>query len=139
MSPFLEHLGTAAAPQMFAYLSSIGAMETMDIISRTEAQAEDGALTDGAEETTDHAAIPVNVSPAGKGDRIQTGDQISSINQYILTFEVNTPAGARINLDPKKHFLRVRARDPEPVKEFRIISVGDATGVVFQVVCSREN
>jgi hypothetical protein len=48
-------------------------------------------------------------------------------------------SGSRINLDPKAHRLVVAARGNEPAKTFRIISIGDDQGVVFEVICEREN
>lgn len=86
-----------------------------------------------------YTQVPVSYEPVKntKGARVEAGTKSVSNQQYILTLPTHHN-GSRINLDPKIHRLVVDARGNEPAKTFRIISVGDVKGVVFEVVCQRE-
>ncbi len=83
--------------------------------------------------------VPVAYEATGSNDKSQmlAGDKAISTQQYILTFATHK-SGSRINLDPKVHRLVVDARGNEPAKAFRIITIKDSMGVVFEAVCERE-
>lgn len=82
--------------------------------------------------------VPVSYEPTSQGKRLASGDKNVSTMQYTLTFPAYTKDGNRIELDPKMQRLVVDAREDEPAKTFRMIGVGDISGVVFEVICERE-
>lgn len=84
-----------------------------------------------------HTAVPCVYEPLS-GSRVDSAGKLVSIEAYTVTMPTHH-GGSRINLDPKVHRLVVAARGNEPVKTFRIVSIGDDMGVVFEVVCEREN
>lgn len=87
--------------------------------------------------TDAYTSVPVSYEPTQAGKRITSGDKPISGQQYTLTMPTHQ-SGSRINLDPKIHRLIVNSRGNEPAKTFRIIAVGDISGVVFEVICEKE-
>lgn len=82
-------------------------------------------------------SVPCSYEPIlQRRGRITAGDKAVSIQQYKMTMP--THHSGRINLDPKTHRFIVNGRGTEPAKTFRIIAVGDISGVVFEVVVERE-
>ncbi len=86
-------------------------------------------------------SVPCAYEPiTARRDRPMAGDKLVTTQRYMVTLPTHQ-AGSRINLDPKIHRFIVNARTSpgtEPAKTFRIISVGDQSGVVFETVCERE-
>lgn len=88
-----------------------------------------------------YSSIPCAYEPLG-GARFDSADKLVSTNAYKVTLPThysNSGTPTRINLDPKTHKIVVGARGNEPAKTFRIISIADDLGVVFEVVCQKEN
>ena len=83
-----------------------------------------------------NTSIPCAYEPLS-GQRFDSAGKLLSTELYKVTMPTHTSAGARINLSPT-HRLIVTARGNEPQKTFRIVSIGDEQGVVFEVVCERE-
>ncbi len=73
------------------------------------------------------------------GWRKSQGEKNTSTQMYLVTMPTHTINGMRISLDPKSHHFVVDERGNEPAKTFKIISVGDVMGAIFEVVCSRED
>ena len=89
----------------------------------------------------DYTSIPCAYEPLS-GQRTDLNGKLISVGLYTVTMPTHySLAGVptRINLDPKEHRLIVNSRGNEPAKTFRIISIQDDAGVVFEVVCEREN
>lgn len=84
--------------------------------------------------------VPCSYAPMSRNDRRYiVGDQSTPGEQYLMTFPVYTPDEERIEFDSKIHRLRVDERGDEPEKVFRVISLRDNSGVVFETVCVRES
>ena len=88
--------------------------------------------------TDAYTNVPVTYAPTAVEKRIFQADRPINTLQYTLTMPTHTSAGARINIDAESHRLIVNARGTEPAKTFRIIAVGDISGVIFEVICEKE-
>lgn len=109
----------------------------MNVVEETYTQDSGG----GQIATTDTAyeEVPVTYEPLrNERQRFRAGDQLTSVSEYLLTFPTHHQ-GERINIDPKKHRLKVLERGNEPEKTFRIISVRDQSGVVFEAIADIES
>jgi len=137
MAGILNNLGQRTAPKIFAKLAAKGLVDTMSILGEGKVQGPGGGMVKGSAPAV-YSNVPVSYEPASAGKRIAAGDQDVSSQQYVLTLPTHQN-GTRINLDPSLHRLSVNARGNEPVKVFRILAVGDVSGVVFEVIAEREN
>lgn len=115
------------------------APDTMTIVAETITKDSQGRAIKSATANA-YTSIPVTYEtlPFAFGDRRVQGERSVSVQEYILTFPTHTAAGSRINLDPEKHRLIVDARGNEPAKTFRISSINDNTGAIYEVLCERE-
>ncbi len=139
MAGVLNDLGQTILPSVFSSLNSAGLVDTMTIKAETASSVDSGGGRVKGTASDAYTSVPVSYEPAQKSSsRVTVGDKSISTQQYILTMPTHQ-SGSRINLDPKSHRLIVNARGNEPAKTFRIISIGDVSGVVFEVVCEREN
>lgn len=112
--------------------------DTLTVQQSNESQGADGGTISGTP-TSYKTAVPCVYEPITRGSaRIQTGDRITSVQQYMITMPTHH-SGARIDLNPKTHRLIIDARGNEPSKAFKIISVKDQMGVLFECVSEREN
>ena len=115
--------------------------DTMTITAETTTQGTGGGQVKSGT-TNAYTSVPVAYKPLSAYKRAAYADRLVSSEGYELTVPTHTSTGTRINLDPKTHKLVVNARTSpgdEPQKTFRIIAVGDDSGVVFEVVCDKEN
>ena len=136
----LNFYAQTAMPGIFSFWAQAGLLDAMDIISDEPSQSDDGALKMPTALPVDYAAVPVNVRAAKSGDRLMSGERVLETGAYVLTFQVIGADGStRINLDPAKHRLVVRARDAEPEKEYRIETVAEISGALWEAVCTKEN
>jgi hypothetical protein len=87
--------------------------------------------------TDDYTNVPCAYEPLS-GQRFDSAGKLLSTQAYRVTIATHYN-GSRINLDPKEHKFVVNSRGNEPAKTFRIESIGDDMGVVFEVLCTREN
>lgn len=127
-------LGQTVMPNVCAAVMT----DTMTIKAESASSIVDGARVKGT--TTDYkTSVPCCYEPVRtrKSAREGAGEKSISQQQYLVTIPTHK-SGSRINLDPKTHRFVVDARGNEPAKTFRIISVGDISGVVYEVVCTRE-
>jgi hypothetical protein len=91
--------------------------------------------------TNAYTNIPCAYEPLS-GSSFDTNGKLLSVNAYKVTVPThynNAGTMTRINLNPATHRLVVTARGNEPVKVFRIVSIADDMGVVFEVTCEKEN
>lgn len=99
-----------------------------------------GGYTQGTP-TNAYTSIPCAYEPLS-GARFDTNGKLLSINAYKVTLPThynNAGTQTRINLDPTVHRIVTATRGNEPAKTFRIVSIADDMGVVFEVLCDREN
>lgn len=133
LGPVFDKLGQRVMPQVATKVFA----DTMDIVRSKNRQGLGGGRIKGT--STDYVNIPVAVKPYNRiGSHQVRGEKPIALQQYMLTFPTHNE-GDRINLDPKSHRLTVNQRGNEPVKVFRIESVRDNSGVIFECVCEREN
>ena len=134
----LDKLGQSVTPKIFKSLTRTGLVETMDIEGRNVTAGTGGGRIKGST-TRDYREIPVSVEPyRARGFKTIAGDKPLSVQEYLLTFATHID-GERIEIDSKKDRLKVLARGNEPDKYYRIVSIKDTSGVIFEAVCEREN
>lgn len=112
--------------------------DTLTVKQRTYTTSASGETIQSG--TTDaYTSVPCVAEPIQKfGWKKDQGDKITATQMYTVTIPCKTSAGAYIALDPDKHTLVFNARGSNPAKTFRIVSVGDSSGVVFEIVASIE-
>lgn len=134
----LDILGQEVMPEVFGSLNDAGITETMDILRRVVTAGTGGGRIKGSE-TREYRDIPVTVNVQTSVDwRTVAGEKAISVQEYILIFATHID-GERIDIDTKGHRLKVLARGNESDKYFRIKSIRDKSGVIFEAVCEREN
>lgn len=136
MPGVLDTLAQSVIPQVFAALRNAGLNDSCTIKAEALTVGTGGDRVTGS--TDAYTSVPCSYEPL-KGARIGSGDKLLSINAYTVTIPTHTAAGTRINLDPSAHKIVTNARGNEPAKTFRIVSVGDESGVVYSVIAEREN
>lgn len=137
MAGVLNDLGQTVLPQIFNSLNAAGLTDLMNITGETRTQGTGGGQIKSASPNA-YENVPVSYEPNYQNSRNNDSDRSVSLNEYVLTFPTHKN-GARINVDVKNHRLTVIARGNEPAKTFRIISVRDLQGVIFEAVCEKEN
>lgn len=139
MAGVLNDLGSAVLPQVFSSLKTAGLVDTMTIKAESATSTDSGGGRVKGTASDAYTLVPVSYEPLRntRGARFQAGDKAVSTQQYLITLPTHH-GGSRINLDPKIHRFVTNTRGNEPAKTFRIISVGDVSGVVFEVICQRE-
>lgn len=134
-------LGQQILPKVFGKLNGVGLTDLMDIKGETTTAGTGGGRIRSAE-TNAYQNVPVVYEPLSDSFRFQQGDQIMSTQGYLLKFPTHSPAGVRYNIDPRRHRLVVKARTApgtEPAKTFRIVSIRDVMGNIFEADCIMEN
>lgn len=112
--------------------------ETMTIVADTMAVGAGGGQVKTG--TTNYkTGVPCIFEAAKDGTRFVNADKMGSLQPYKITFPIYWPASSRINLDPNAHTLVVDARGDEPPKTFRIDSIKDIVGVLYEVLAGKEN
>lgn len=99
-----------------------------------------GGFTQGTP-TNAYTGVPCGYEPLS-GTRLDANGKLLSVNAYQVTLPThydNAGTPTRINLDPTVHRIVTTARGNEPSKTFRIVSIADDMGVVFEVLTEREN
>lgn len=129
-----NQFGQTLMPQFFGMIFP----DTMTITAETITTGTGGGQIKGGTSNA-YTSVPVKYQPLGASQRAAYADKLVSSAGYLLTMPTHTSAGARINLDLKTHTLVVVARGNEPAHTFRPIAVGNKQGVVFEVVCDKEN
>lgn len=137
MQQAMNLLGQTAMPMIGAAVFP----DTMTITAETTTVGSGGGVIKSGT-SNDYSNVPVAYKPLSAYKRAAYADRLVSSEGYELTVPTHTSTGTRINLDPKTHKLVVNARTSpgdEPQKTFRIIAIGDVSGVVYEVVADREN
>ena len=83
--------------------------------------------------------VPCIYEPAKDGTVFINADKMGSLQPYKITLPIYWPANNRISVDPQTHTLVIDARGSEPQKVFRIDSVKDIVGVLFEVLAGKED
>jgi hypothetical protein len=138
MAGVLNDLGQTILPSVFSSLNAAGLVDLMTIQTEGNATTGTGGGRIKGTPTSAYTAVPVSYEPTVSGKRIFVAERNISVQQYTLTFPTHQ-SGVRLNIDPKLHRLIVTARGNEPAKTFRILSIMDVSGVVFEAICEREN
>ena len=113
--------------------------DTLTVRADTKTSDSGGGYYDSGN-TTPYTNIPCKYVPFS-GQTVDANGKLVSVSGYRVTMPThysNAGTPTRINLDAEAHTLVVAARGNEPVKVFRIVSVGDKQGVVFEVICELE-
>lgn len=126
-------LGQSVIPQVMA----LGMPDLCTITAETVTSGSGGGQVKTGT-TNAYTSVPCKYVPK-TGSRFTSADKLVSVNVYVVHLPTHTAAGTRINLDPKTHKIIVTARGNEPAKTFRIVSIADKQGVVFEVTAEREN
>lgn len=103
------------------------------------ANVSDGAGGQYTTATTPYEDVPCTYEPIDIEFRRTVSDRTVSVQEYRVTMPTHDADAVRIDLNPETHRITVQARGNEPAKVFRIISIGDVSGVVFECICHREN
>lgn len=141
MSDVFDKLGRSVLPRVFDKLNGVGLSDLMDVKGETTTAGTGGGRIKSAQ-TTVYSNIPVIFEPKNNGYRNMGGEQAVSNQDYTLKFPTHSTAGTRYNIDPKVHRLVIQARvapADEPSKTFRIISIRDLQGNMYEAECVREN
>jgi hypothetical protein len=133
LAKVFDTLGQAVLPK----IASAAFPDTMDIMAETITIGAGGGRVKGAS-TAAYSEVPCTYSPMQVETRRTTGDKMVSVQQYLVKFPTHHD-GERIDIDPAKHSLKVLERGNEPEKTFRVTSVRDKSGVIFEAICQREN
>lgn len=142
MANVFNTLGQNVMPKVFGKLKQAGLTDLMDVQGETTSVGSGGGRIK-SEKTTVYCKIPVTFKTKGsEGYKVIESDQMTSTQRFVLTFPSHTPNGTRYDIDPRQHRLVVRARTgegTEPSKTFRIISIRDDMGVLYEADCVVEN
>jgi hypothetical protein len=136
ISEFYNDLGQ----EYFPYLADRMFSDLLTITAETPVSDGGGGFSSSAT-TNAYTNIPCAYEPLS-GSRFDTNGKLLSVNAYRVTIPThydNAGTMTRINLNPATHRLVVASRGNEPAKVFRIVSVGDEMGIVFEVTCEKEN
>jgi hypothetical protein len=135
-SAVFDNLGQVLMPDALAFC--LPDLCTIQALNPTSDGA--GGYTYGTP-TSAYTSIPCAYEPLS-GARFDTNGKLLSTNAYRVTIPThynNAGTPTRINLDPTIHRIVVATRGNEPAKTFRISAIADDLGVVFEVLCEREN
>ncbi len=141
MANVLNQLGQRILPTVFGKLSGVGLTDLMDVKGTVTAQGTGGGRIKAEAETV-YCNVPVIFEAKESGRRMPQGDRMTSVQEYILKFPSHNAAGSRYAIDPTKHRLVVKARrvdGDEPQKVFRILSIKDLQGNLYEAVVMRED
>jgi hypothetical protein len=141
MANVFNELGQRILPKVFGKLSGVGLTDLMDVKGETVTSGTGGGRIKSAS-TTVYSNIPVIFKPKETGVRMMQAERLTSEQEYILTFPSHTAAGVRYAIDPKVHRLQIKARTApgtEPAKTFRIVSIKDLQGNLYEAEAIRED
>lgn len=141
MSKVFDKLGRTVLPKVFDKLSGVGLSDLMDVKAKTTAVGAGGGRIKSAE-TTVYEDIPVVYAPKNNGYRNMNGDQSVSNQDYTLQFPTHSKTGILYEIDPRIHRLHIQSRaypSDEPAMIFRILSIRDLQGNMFEADVVREN
>ena len=136
LSATFNTLGQTIIPNVFAAVMP----DTCTITANNPVTDGAGGFTQSTP-TNAYTGIPCAYEPAS-GARIDANGKLLSVNAYKVTLPTHyklADVPTRINLNPTVHRIVTAARGNEPVKTFRIVSIADDMGVVFEVLAEREN
>ena len=133
LSSTFNTLGQSVMPRICA-----ATMPDTCTIQGTTETSDSGGGYYVASSDNDYTSVPCSYEPI-TGTRFDSAGKLLSTELYRVTLPTHTSAGTRINLDPKEHRIVVTARGNEPAKTFRIVSIADVSGVVFEVTAEKEN
>ena len=114
--------------------------DTLSITAETPVSDGGGGFSSSTT-ATDYSSIPCAYEPLS-GTRADANGKLLSTEAFTVTIPTHyNLAGTmtRINLNPTTHKLVVASRGNEPAKTFRIVSIADEMGVVFEVLAEKEN
>jgi len=95
-----------------------------------------GQINAGQDDVANGDLIPCTYSPLG-GVKVTQGDRITSKMQYAFTFPTNQ---FTYLLDVTTNDrLKVMARGNQPDKIFKVIVIGNESGVINEAVCELED
>lgn len=134
LAAVFDTLGQTVLPQVAAAVFP----DLMNITGETRSAGTGGGQIKSAV-TESYWDVPVTYEPMQIENRLTSADKLLSTQQYMVTFPTHEPSGVRIDIDPKQHKLVVLERGNEPEKTFRIVSIRDQSGVVFEAICTKEN
>lgn len=141
MAKVFDKLGQSVLPKVFSKLSGVGLTDLMTVQGETTSAGTGGGRVKSAT-TAVYANVPVVFAPKESGFKAIEGEQGVSRQVYTLKFPSHAANGTRYNIDPKSHRLIVQARTDggdEPQKTFRILSIRDLQGNLFEADCVKEN
>ena len=141
MANVFNKLGQEVLPKVFGKLAGVGLTDVMDIRGIASTQGTGGGVIKSASPIV-YEAVPVVFSPTSTGEKYPRGEKLQSYQDYKVQFPSHCTTGERINIDPTKHRLHVRARvnpGDEPCKVFRILSIRDIQGNLFEADVVKED
>lgn len=132
MAAVFNKLGQTVIPK-------VGAAAFPDLLTViTESHTLDSGGATIRSTASTYTSIPCAYEPQG-GMMVEQGGKSLSTQTYVLTMPTHSGAGVRFTIDPSRQRFEVQARGNEPAKTFRVTSVKDDMGVVFELICEREN
>lgn len=120
-------------------VSVIAFPDKCSIQTHTPSQSPSGGMIKGTV-TNAYTNVPCSYKPTATNFRGEQGGKTRSVNEYILTLPcVQSDGVTRYNFDIKIHRIVTDTSGVEPAHTFRPISVGNKSGVVFEIICEKEN
>lgn len=111
--------------------------DTCSIQTNTVSKSSTGGNVKGAVSNY-KTSVPCSYAPAKKDWREEQAGKPRSVNEYIVKIPTHL-SGSRIDFDITAHRIVTDTRGNEPAKTFRPIAVRDISGVIFEIVCEKEN
>lgn len=134
-------LGQSVLPKVFDKLSGVGLTDLMDVRGETVTKGTGGGRIKGASPVV-YKDVPVSFKAEQRGYKQPQGDRLSSNQEYRVIFPSHCTNGIRYAIDPRVHRLHVKARildGDEPSKVFRIVSIRDIQGNLYEANVIRED
>jgi hypothetical protein len=139
MAHVFNELSQKILPKVFGKLSGVGLTDLMDVVGQVTTAGTGGGRIKTKTETV-YCGIPV-IFDAGGGSKAVQRDQLTSETGYMVKFPSHNENGTRYAINPETHRLRVKSRTfpgDEPAKVFRIISLKDMQGNLYEAMVIRE-
>lgn len=111
--------------------------DRMNILAETNARGAGGGKVKSAAGVV-YSDVPVRYEPLGNKNRTEVGEQIASLQAYVLNFAA-LHNGARMDVRPGEQRIVVQARGDKAAINFSILSVRDFAGAEFEVIAERKN
>lgn len=141
MAHVFNDLSQKILPKVFGKLSGVGLTDVMDVIGQTTTAGTGGGRIKSASENV-YCNVPVIFEAVGYNDKVMRGERLTSDQEYSVKFPTHNENGTRYAIDPVKHRLKVRSRSfpgDEPAKVFRVISIKDMQGNLYEAIVRRED